>query len=533
MFNMELLKEKIKNKYFIAASLIIIILAITFLFGVFANDSSALSNGIAEYEAVEPYSQNVEAADEQIFVALSEESDEEIPQDSDSLEREKAFLVTSFGDSSSADSLDLMTSEAEFVLIGSFTEFVTSFNMARNTLDITQPAVRPHHEGRAYLFKVDEVLKGGELRGEMSPNVVTVVIPYFRLYEGQISNAVRDEDWNLIEEPTEFDPFAIEAIRGEYIEPIIGETVMLFLRYTETSYFSEGIGNTYSVWGEPWIVAFDSDGVAELRSNFMVPPDERPSQFFRSEGGRLIEYQWGRLSVTQDTISNLPLEEIVTTISEITGTTPPSTSMTVTTNNAAVDGVSATLTASLANNNGRVGFGFYWGTTSTPNNRVNVGVTNSSSQSFTFNLASLSPNTTYYFRAFAGASRGEVISFTTQEMLPGQSIFSVTPDDFINIFETDRNTREWQVTFWVTETFGDGNQNRFMTDFIIPGPNANLRGSYAFGADHVLAGHIIVFDIRNNGSNIVTFMLFHNDDLAGVELRAAYLTIESTDYYYE
>jgi len=86
-------------------------------------------------------------------------------------------------------------------------------------------------------------------------------------------------------------------------------------------------------------------------------------------------------------------------------------------------------------------------------------------------------------------------------------VLSTTPDDFIRIGETARNSRQWQISFWVEETHGNGYVNRFMADFTIPGANANLRGSYVFGEGHILEGHTIVYDIRNNGSNIVTFTL--------------------------
>jgi len=515
------IKDKVKNsKYLIIVGsiilLVIAIIMISFLTRSQASPISQLDDPILEIATEEP-EDPIET--------------EEYPEVSENQNPEQwVWRMGSRADMPTANDLEQMTERAEIVVIGSFTEFVTSFNSSRRLGDPRYPSTTHHNEAMVYSFHIDEVLKGDISRGEISPNVISIAILQFDRMQGYLDNTVYDDDWNVIEEPTEFDPYSIDVIRQFWIEPIIGETVMLFLNFVESRNEVEDIGSRFAIWGHPYMIAFDSEGVAELRSNGLIPLAEREPQVFFSEGGQRIEYIFGSNWVLEDTISNLPLEEIVTTIAEITGVTPPSTSMAVTTNNATIEGNTATLTASLANNNGRVGFGFYWGTTNTPNNRVNVGVTSSSSQSFTFNLANLVPNTTYYFRAFAGASRGEVVSFTTQEMLPGQSTFSVTPDDFISIFETDRNTREWQVTFWVTETFGDGSQNRFTTDFIIPGPNANLRGSYAFADDHILAGYIIVFDIRNNGSNIVTFMLFHNHNPAGAELRMAYLTIESTDY---
>ena len=81
----------------------------------------------------------------------------------------------------------------------------------------------------------------------------------------------------------------------------------------------------------------------------------------------------------------------------------------------------------------------------------------------------------------------------------------VSPADFVSIHETGRNTRHWQVTFWATRFYGDGSEDRFLTEFIVPSQHSNLLGEYTFAEGHPLAGRTIVFDIRNNGSNIVTF----------------------------
>jgi len=86
-------------------------------------------------------------------------------------------------------------------------------------------------------------------------------------------------------------------------------------------------------------------------------------------------------------------------------------------------------------------------------------------------------------------------------------VFSTTPDDFISIWETARNSRQWNISFWVTETHENGEYNRFMADFTVAGANANLRGHYVFGENHLLEGHILVYDIRNNGNNVVAFDL--------------------------
>ncbi|MCL2873637.1 MAG: Ig-like domain-containing protein [Defluviitaleaceae bacterium] len=87
------------------------------------------------------------------------------------------------------------------------------------------------------------------------------------------------------------------------------------------------------------------------------------------------------------------------------------------------------------------------------------------------------------------------------------AVVEASPADFVSVQETGRNTREWRVTFWATQTFGDGHEDRFVTEIIIPGPNANLRGQYVFGAGHALEGLTLVYDIRDNGRNIATFFI--------------------------
>jgi len=96
-----------------------------------------------------------------------------------------------------------------------------------------------------------------------------------------------------------------------------------------------------------------------------------------------------------------------------------------------ITSTSATLSGSLANNQNSVEYGFYWGTVGNPSNRVVIGVTDSASLNFTFDLAGLTPNTIYFFRAFAGASRGEVLRFITEPDEPEQ----VTPYILVHVGE--------------------------------------------------------------------------------------------------
>ena len=65
------------------------------------------------------------------------------------------------------------------------------------------------------------------------------------------------------------------------------------------------------------------------------------------------------------------------------------------------------------NNNGTIEYGLYWGTTNNPTTKLVGGATIAFYGSFSRVLIGLTPNTTYYFRIYAGSSLGPVMSFTT------------------------------------------------------------------------------------------------------------------------
>jgi len=76
--------------------------------------------------------------------------------------------------------------------------------------------------------------------------------------------------------------------------------------------------------------------------------------------------------------------------------------------------------------------------------------------------------------------------------------------NFISIWETGRNSRIWEISFSVIETFADGTFNQFESSIHIPGANANLSGAHTF-EEGSLTGRTLVFDIRNNGNDIRVF----------------------------
>jgi len=78
-----------------------------------------------------------------------------------------------------------------------------------------------------------------------------------------------------------------------------------------------------------------------------------------------------------------------------------------------VESDSAVLSGSFRNNFDTIDYGFYWWQYGNPSTKVILGTTDSASLDFTLELKELLPETTYYFKAFAGTAEGEALSFTT------------------------------------------------------------------------------------------------------------------------
>jgi len=98
---------------------------------------------------------------------------------------------------------------------------------------------------------------------------------------------------------------------------------------------------------------------------------------------------------------------------------------------------------------------------------------------------------------------GEGSAALTINVTVSASVFDV---EFVSIWETGRNTRIWEISFIVNETFVDGEVESFNMSIQISNQNMNISGEYFFKYGP-LKGHTLVFDIRNNGNVIAAFEL--------------------------
>ena len=76
--------------------------------------------------------------------------------------------------------------------------------------------------------------------------------------------------------------------------------------------------------------------------------------------------------------------------------------------------------------------------------------------------------------------------------------------DFISIRETAKNSRLWEMTFKVTETYSDGTIKVVTHAVQISANNANISGEYNLGE------YTLIYDVKGNGSNIKEFRVVLN-----------------------
>lgn len=117
------------------------------------------------------------------------------PKDKNGL---KHIVLTDFPVSNSIEEL---TKESNIVVVGEFSKYVESWNMARDPKDVTKEDPNNHVKGDLYEFTVNDYLKSnGKNENKIIINITVS------------TNGVTDE---------------------RYIEPIIGEKVVLFLKKSD------------------------------------------------------------------------------------------------------------------------------------------------------------------------------------------------------------------------------------------------------------------------------------------------------------
>lgn len=161
-------------------------------------------------------------------------------------------------DAPSYRSLEDMTTDAEYIVTGTYTSFDGKWNMSRNPEDISQEAVDSYVEGRIYNFHVESVLKG-----ELSDSQIRVNLRY----GDQVT----------------FEGDSFFVTNPNYIEPELNQTYLLFLKKEQSPAFDGYYGT-----GSPFAIKLENNGIAKLEINQVPDNGKIISEEETSEGERII-----------------------------------------------------------------------------------------------------------------------------------------------------------------------------------------------------------------------------------------------------
>lgn len=117
----------------------------------------------------------------------------------DSSKKSSKLQTKSSSDFPVAMTIDKLTSESDIIVVGSYNKFINNWNMARHPEDFNKEDPNIYVKGALYEFNIEEFLKGNNI----DKKTITVNVA--------VSNPGGSVD-------------------ERYIEPVIGEKVILFLK---------------------------------------------------------------------------------------------------------------------------------------------------------------------------------------------------------------------------------------------------------------------------------------------------------------
>ena len=221
-----------------------------------------------------------------------------------SVRSREPWVTGGYADYPTSGNSQVLRDHADSIVIGHYDEFIKAWNIARDLEDSSKESSEHYVEGHIYSFQVEQVVKG-----ECSEETIYINIPYKERIRGEITNVVINDRGSIVKEATERDLYEFEVIRQFYIEPKLGERVMLFLR-------GDPEFDSYFAAIEPYMIAFDENDIAEVRSNFLLSEEEKlkhAQQFFKTESGRDVIYRHSNLLRDKftDNISGKSLQQLL------------------------------------------------------------------------------------------------------------------------------------------------------------------------------------------------------------------------------
>ena len=194
-------------------------------------------------------------------------------------------------------SISEMTENAQVVVIGKYSNYDSSWNMARNPSNISYEDSENFTEGHLYAFTVEEVLKG-----EVSELDILVNHRYSEILKIMESNAEVSNEGIILKEATKENELRLTVHDPLYISPELGVSYILFLMKDEVfGYYYGAI--------EPFSIIISSDSTVVLRSNLI----NRTHSFEESvvvNDNRTINVSISGASI-EDNISNTSVDTVL------------------------------------------------------------------------------------------------------------------------------------------------------------------------------------------------------------------------------
>lgn len=198
-----------------------------------------------------------------------------------------------------------MVNNSDFIVLGSYTSFDTTWNMASNPNDPKNESNDKYVEGKLYNFKIDEVLKG-----DIKEDTIKINHRHSEIVDVEVTSGdeVISQEGILIKPASKLKVHKVNNNYPLFIEPEFEGKYIVFLK-------KDQIDNIYLRPGEPYIIKVDENNIVSLQSKLINP---EPNSFItKNEGEKNItiinEYDTNLI----DNISGMNLNQI---LEEIEGT---------------------------------------------------------------------------------------------------------------------------------------------------------------------------------------------------------------------
>ena len=194
--------------------------------------------------------------------------------------------------------LQEMMDSADYIVIGEYTKFDSTWNMARNPNNIKEEDPENYVEGRLYDFTVEPCVKGS-----IEDSSILINHRYSEVITTTESNAVIDSEGRILKAATQSKELSFKVDSPLFIEPEFDCKYILFLLK------DANFGNYYASI-EPFSIKI-TDGKAALQSNLIDRTTAFTQQIQASDSKeRTVTIDLGGVSVT-DEITGKASEDII------------------------------------------------------------------------------------------------------------------------------------------------------------------------------------------------------------------------------